>query len=122
LAVVADPVFETSDPRVAAAAVHTPAATSAKDTLGLRGDIDESLYVRAGLSRLPFSREEANAIAAFVPSKDVLKAVDFEATRATALGGKLAGYRIVHLATHGVLDSARPSLSGLVFSLVDEHG
>ena len=31
-------------------------------------------------------------------------------------------YRIVHLATHGVLDSTRPSLSGLVLSLVDERG
>ena len=45
-----------------------------------------------------------------------------KSTRETALGGRLAGYRIVHLATHGVLDSERPSLSGLVFSLVDERG
>jgi CHAT domain-containing protein len=34
----------------------------------------------------------------------------------------LAQYRIVHFATHGLLDSKHPELSGLVFSLVDRKG
>jgi hypothetical protein len=53
---------------------------------------------------------------------DVFEATDFNASRATALDSALSGYRIVHFATHGVLDSERPSLSGLILSLVDKRG
>jgi CHAT domain-containing protein len=77
---------------------------------------------RAGLQRLPFSRDEAEAIAAVAPADSVFKALDFQANRATALSEKLADYRIVHFATHGLLDSAHPELSGLALSLVDENG
>ncbi len=35
---------------------------------------------------------------------------------------ELAQYRIVHFATHGLLNSEHPELSGLVFSLVDQQG
>jgi CHAT domain-containing protein len=34
----------------------------------------------------------------------------------------MARYRIVHFATHGILNNEHPELSGLVFSLVDKHG
>jgi len=34
----------------------------------------------------------------------------------------LARYRVVHFATHGLLDSERPELSGIVLSLVDQKG
>jgi CHAT domain-containing protein len=34
----------------------------------------------------------------------------------------LARYRIVHFATHGVANDEHPGLSGLVLSLIDEHG
>jgi CHAT domain-containing protein len=75
-----------------------------------------------GLTRLPFSRQEVNAVAAHAPASRLLKAVDFRASRATALSGALADYRVVHFATHGLLNSARPELSALVLSLVDETG
>jgi CHAT domain-containing protein len=78
--------------------------------------------VRNSFARLPFSREEANGIAALARPGKVFTATDFQASRETVLGGALAGYRVVHFATHGVLDSDRPSLSGLVLSLVDESG
>jgi len=120
LAVLADPVFDASDPRVVAA-VHGPVMRPPA-TPGQPEDIDESIYVRSGLSRLPFSREEANAIEVLAGAKNTYKAIDFSASRATVLGGALAGYRIVHFATHGILDSSRPSLSGLVLSLVDDRG
>jgi CHAT domain-containing protein len=77
---------------------------------------------RDGFSRLPFSREEAEAIASLVPKGSLLKATDFRASRATATGGELGSYRIVHFATHGLLNGERPELSGLVLSLVDENG
>ena len=34
----------------------------------------------------------------------------------------LGQYRIVHFATHGLLDNHHPELSGIVLSLFDEHG
>jgi len=34
----------------------------------------------------------------------------------------MSSYRIVHFATHGLLDDQHPELSGLVLSLVDESG
>lgn len=58
----------------------------------------------------------------FSPSGHTLEAVDFQASRATAISPDLANYRIVHLATHGLLNSQHPELSGLVFSLVDKNG
>jgi CHAT domain-containing protein/Tfp pilus assembly protein PilF len=73
------------------------------------------------LPRLTFSRREADAIAAVTPPGQALEALDFQASRATALGGNLAHYRVVHLATHALLNSKHPELSGLVFSLVDEQ-
>ena len=38
------------------------------------------------------------------------------------LGDALEDYRIVHFATHGLIDSERPELSGLILSLVNERG
>ena len=49
-------------------------------------------------------------------------ALDFAATRQSAMNPDLSQYRILHFATHGLLNSNRPELSGLVFSLIDEQG
>jgi len=51
-----------------------------------------------------------------------LKALDFSASRATAQSQELSQYRILHFATHGLLNSRHPELSGLVFSLINEQG
>jgi CHAT domain-containing protein len=44
------------------------------------------------------------------------------ANRATALGPNLSQYQIIHFATHGLLNSQHPELSGVVLSLFDEEG
>lgn len=62
------------------------------------------------------------AIVSLAPPASALKAVDFEASRATALSDRLGQYRVIHFATHGLLDSAHPELSGLALSMVDESG
>jgi CHAT domain-containing protein len=49
-------------------------------------------------------------------------ALGFEASRATALDPELGDYRFVHFATHGLVNSTRPELSGIVLSLVDPQG
>jgi CHAT domain-containing protein len=76
----------------------------------------------AGFGRLLSTRREAAAISALVPERDRLRALDFEASRTTALKPELGEYRIVHFATHGLLNNIHPELSGIVLSLVDEAG
>jgi CHAT domain-containing protein len=102
VAILADPVFDADDPRVPISA--------------------RPRRVREGLARLPFSREEAEAIAAVAGPGGVFEAIGFKATREAVLNGALSGYRIVHFATHGLVDTERPALSSLVLSLVDESG
>lgn len=126
VAVLADPVFDREDPRVQARE-NAPAET-AKDarpsSIGLERSIAEVGLTEAGarIPRLPFSRREAEAIATLSPAGQKLEAIDFEASRATATSHELAQYRILHFATHGLLNSETPELSGLVFSLVDRQG
>ena len=131
VAVVADPVFEPKDPRVADALASankkrrnkTPVAAlptkPQNDTLisALR-----SVGADSELQRLVMSRTEAADIARVVPANQLFKALDFQANRAVVMGGALSKYRYVHLATHGVIDLEHPELSGIVLSMVDENG
>lgn len=55
-------------------------------------------------------------------ARDRKTALNFAASRANALDEKLSDYRILHFATHGILNSTHPDLSGLVLSLVNEKG
>jgi CHAT domain-containing protein len=74
------------------------------------------------LPRLPGTRREASGIAALVPEADRIQALDFDATRAVLTGPDAGQYRIIHLATHGLLNTTHPELSGIVLSLVDRQG
>lgn len=134
LAVIADPVFDADDPRVtkASAVVTSIAATRAMVDAEVDGDLpyetlravermDEARSAGA-LARLPFSRAEANAIGALAGTRNILRATDFDASRRRVLGDALEHYRLVHFATHGLIDAERPELSGLVLSLVDDRG
>ena len=125
VAVLADPVFDPLDPRLKLASqAQLPqpvmASLGAKLALAVRsaGLVNE----RGSLSRLPFTRDEAEAIMAVAPAGQSTKAIDFKASRATAMSAELGHYRIVHLATHGLLNTEHPELSGIVLSLVDEEG
>jgi CHAT domain-containing protein len=72
--------------------------------------------------RLSFTRREAEMLAGLTPSRERKMALDFAASRTTATSPDLGQYRIVHFATHGLLNNVHPELSGLVFSLVDPSG
>jgi CHAT domain-containing protein len=74
------------------------------------------------IPRLPGTRREAAAITALVPTTERKQALDFEASRVTATSEELSQYRIIHFATHGLLNSQHPELSGIVLSLVDAQG
>lgn len=133
LAVLADPVFETSDPRLVTTKKKASAnglsafprsAASSFPTSRLPSALARSVrsFHRDGFGRLVFSNEEAEFITRLAPRGSALKATGFEANRRFAASGELSRYRIVHFATHGLINSEHPELSGLVLSLVDENG
>jgi CHAT domain-containing protein/tetratricopeptide (TPR) repeat protein len=133
VAVLADPVFAKDDARLTLSPTHLPlrskdsdvsqgsASRSAEQLERAVSDLDSATR-GPFLRRLPFSRREARAIIASVPAEKSMQALDFQASRAMAISAELSQYRIVHFATHGLLDSEHPELSGLVFSLVNAHG
>lgn len=116
IAVLADPVFDARDPRVHGALPHRASAPPA-DVLRSLGDVGEN-----GIARLPSTRREAQAILAFAPAAERMAALDFDASLTTATSPALGDYRIVHFATHSLLNAAHPDLSGIVLSLVDRDG
>jgi CHAT domain-containing protein len=61
-------------------------------------------------------------VLALAPKNSSFGATDFQASRATVLDPALGQYRYLHFATHGYLDSERPGLSALLFSMVDAEG
>jgi CHAT domain-containing protein len=74
------------------------------------------------IDRLPYTHQEADAILSLIPKTDKFAALDFDANRAVATSAELSKYRIVHFATHGLLNTTHPGLSGLILSLVDREG
>ncbi|MCI0661007.1 MAG: CHAT domain-containing protein [Acidobacteria bacterium] len=119
VAVLSDPVFQRDDPRVKSEApLKNPVTISAiPDLTRSAGDTGAGNF-----ERLRFTRQEAEAIIEVSGAGESLKALDFDASRATVENGELDRYRIVHFATHGLLNSRHPELSGVVLSLVDEQG
>jgi CHAT domain-containing protein/Tfp pilus assembly protein PilF len=103
--ILADPVFDRDDPRV-------PAPQNSSERGGQQ----------LPLARLLFSRDEANAVASSVPASLVKLALGFEAKKCLLLEPQAAQFRVIHIATHGLLDARDPELSGLMLSRVDASG
>src|SRR5262249_40871741 len=133
LAVLADPVFTDDDTRGSRnVGKASPKEKTRSDDSDER-DIDFHQMTRSGretgvigaesgFGRLLSTRREAAAILALVPERERMQALDFEASRTTALRPELGEYRVVHFATHGMLNNVHPELSGIVLSLVDKEG
>jgi CHAT domain-containing protein len=131
IAVFADPVFEADDPRLAAKGAPARRGTvqGHVDAVQASAAPNEALIGAGilrdgslGVPRLAATRQEADAIVAVAPQGTTLNAVDFDASRATAMSPNLAQYRIVHFATHGVFNSDQPGLGGIILSMYDKEG
>jgi Uncharacterized protein conserved in bacteria len=133
---VADPVFDKTDERVRplVAGTNGNAKTNAVTQNGvfsLAGATSPlvaatrpaNITDSAGrIERLVFTSREANDIVALLPSPGGKAVLGFQANRATVTGDLLAKFRIVHFATHGLMNDEHPELSGLLLSLVNEAG
>jgi CHAT domain-containing protein/Tfp pilus assembly protein PilF len=149
LAVIADPVFDLQDIRLTGAANNgdqrrkdVAASTPVGATLPNQGEQssaataslanepsplvtalrDVGLDPDGKMPRLLHSRQEAMAIMRVASRGQSLSALDFKASRETAMSSELSSYRIIHFATHGILDLENPEFSGIVLSMFDEKG
>jgi CHAT domain-containing protein/Tfp pilus assembly protein PilF len=126
LAVFADPVFDANDPRLkgSAPAPTLTAQSGSPDRLlvQLAESAGQSAAPATLIPRLPYTRQEAQAILPLAPAASRLAALDFQASRDAALDPGLRQYRYLHFATHGFADNDHPGLSSLVLSMVDAQG
>jgi CHAT domain-containing protein/Tfp pilus assembly protein PilF len=126
VAVLADPVFDAKDERLRvtpgeSSSFRTPPGYT-RDLTRSASDLGLTKNGRVYLNRLLYTRNEAEAVMAVTPPGKGMEALDFRASRTVATSTALAQYRIVHFATHGMLNNKHPELSGLVLSLVNEQG
>lgn len=129
VAVLADPVFDKDDQRVSSRIKSQQLDKQSgvkKETnkTAPPSDVERSIK-ESGLNsfdRLLLSRKEAELITALASKGQPFKALDFTASRTTAISPELDQYQIVHFATHSLLNNQHPELSGIVLSLVDEQG
>ncbi|HNJ44083.1 MAG TPA: CHAT domain-containing protein, partial [Acidobacteriota bacterium] len=133
LAVVADPVFEPTDGRLPKQVALSATALSTDQKLDrnrqLRLEKTKSSIQEVGIAdeanqipRLPGTRREAESILKLVPKTKAAHAFDFTASRSFFDRPDLDQFRLLHIATHGFINSERPEFSGLIFSMFDQQG
>lgn len=96
----------------------SPRRDAARSPVINLGGATESL----AMGPLLFSREEADAISRPLPESERRVWRDFEADREIATSDELKKYKIIHFATHGVMNFRFPRLSCLVLSRFDAEG
>lgn len=123
VAVFADPVFSLSDDRVSAGARRQPgnvaAVPQSEQEVALRDF--RRLTNRGDFTRLAHAAEEADAIQA-AASGDAWIVKGFAASREQVLGDQTPQYRIVHFATHGIVNTEHPELSGIILTMTKNDG
>jgi CHAT domain-containing protein len=127
--IVADPVFNSNDDRARGAAT----AGTGSDTrgLGLASAVSDVTGQDAGatatanmqglpLARLIGTRTEADQISKLANASGGQADVwlDLNASEENIEGRETTKYRVIHIATHGLLDADRPQFTGVVLSLI----
>jgi CHAT domain-containing protein len=127
--IVADPVFNSTDTRA-----HAPASSSGPETRGLGiqsalSDVSNQDAVATAatakmqglpLARLAGTRSEADQIVKLAKAAGGQADVwlDLDASEENIEARDITKYRILHIATHGLLNAERPQFTGLVLSLI----
>ncbi len=119
LLVFADPVFNDADVRLTG---KTKTDSSSFDDLSLNLRDFRLTDTDGKIPRLFATQEEADSIAAAVGKSRAEIASGFAANRERVLSSDISDYRILHFATHGLIDLERPEVSGIVLSQFDETG
>jgi CHAT domain-containing protein/tetratricopeptide (TPR) repeat protein len=122
---VADPVFNADDPRFKAGGGAQAAGEARGLGLGLESainDVTDSTATTGGLrlARLVGTRTEAEEIGKIAKAGGVQTDlwIDLNASEDNVRSRDMNNYRVIHIATHGLLDAQRPQFTGVVLSLV----
>ncbi|HET6890654.1 MAG TPA: CHAT domain-containing protein, partial [Pyrinomonadaceae bacterium] len=130
LLIIADPVFNSIDPRARGVAVST--TTAETRGLGLASalaDVEGQAVVTTAqtakmqglpLARLPGTRTEAEQISALAKKAGLPTDIwwDLNANEENVETRDVSKYRVLHIATHGLLNVERPQFTGVVLSLI----
>lgn len=130
--ILADPVFNSNDTR--ARTVPSSAATEAAETRGLgiasaltdvagqsaTASVETAKMQGLPLARLAGTRTEAEQISRLAKAAGAQTDVwlDLDASEANLETRDVTKYRVVHIATHGLLNAERPQFTGLVLTLI----
>ncbi len=126
--ILADPVFNSNDTRAKGAGTSTSAAETRG--LGIQSALTDITGSDAGegsakmqglpLARLAGTRTEAEQIGKLAKSSGTQTDtwLDLEASEDNIDARDISKYRILHIATHGLLNAERPQFTGVVLSLV----
>jgi CHAT domain-containing protein len=122
--VVADPIFSADDPRVKFGGLQVTGDSRGLG-LGLESAINDvtDSSAPAGelrLARLVGTRTEAEEISKITKAgggqPDLW--IDLNASEDNVRSRDMSNYRVIHVATHGLLDAQRPQFTGVVLSLI----
>lgn len=130
--ILADPVFNSNDTRARKAPIST--ATEAAETRGLgissaltdvtgqsaTAAVDTTKMQGLPLARLAGTRAEAEQISKLAKAAGAQIDVwlDLDASEANLETRDVTKYRVLHIATHGLLNAERPQFTGLVLTLI----
>ncbi|HEX8251044.1 MAG TPA: CHAT domain-containing tetratricopeptide repeat protein [Pyrinomonadaceae bacterium] len=121
IALFADPVYEADDLRFRNRRSKIRRSVESRffssDTGGGGADLPAAVQTR--LPRLFASRFEAEGIENSVRPVEVIRKIDFAATRESALQNNLSSFDVLHFATHTLVDEQHPELSAIALSLFD---
>jgi CHAT domain-containing protein len=122
---IADPIFNSNDPRLKGNSAAQASGEARGLGLGLESainDVTDSSAPAVGLqlARLTGTRTEAEEIAktARTGGGQADLWMDLNASEDNVHNRDMNNYRVIHIATHGLLDAQRPQFTGVVLSLV----
>jgi CHAT domain-containing protein len=122
---IADPVFDASDERAKGSTANVQ--TQRGISLQLASAVEDVAMPMTGqalkLRRLPGTRKEAEQISKLTTAagRQADALMDSAASETNLTKRDLRQYRVIHFATHGILDMERPQYTGLALSPIEDR-
>jgi CHAT domain-containing protein len=116
--VFADPVFEPPGKPIPASFSSSSGSLRSRELTRALRDLQDSQWI----PNLPGSRNEALAIQLITGPARTRLVMGYEANREAIMASSVARQRIIHFATHGMMDTRHPEMSGLVLSMFNKRG